>query len=325
MRQHELQEQLRPRIRADLLRPCRHRLATHLREQSAVLERAVDHHRHAEFLGQRQQALLGIARDHRVVQLDEVRAAGLQRVGECVVGVVAVMGQAGVADLALRLERLGDGDLGLPVAQVVVLQQVELVGAQPPQRVVELGEAGRAAFGRELAGEEGPRVPLLLGEQVAEHVLGAAIVRRGVDRARAGGEEQRQHLAQRVAFIGAAADLEATGGAHADHRQRFIAGWDRAGLQRASEGFGGWRWHGDGCRRLAAGDQWRQCERARGEGGAGQELATGGHDEPPCGRQNQWACRLMPATDRNCRTTTGGLPGRGRRSRGRRSPGRRCR
>ena len=145
--QHELQEQLRPRFGTGLRRPCRHRLVADLPEQAAILEGAIDDHGDAQVARQRHSRRLGVARHHRVIDLHEVRLAGLHRVHEGVVRIVAIVGEAGVPDLALRLQFAGDRDLGAPVAQVVDLQQVDPVGAQPAQRILELRETGIAAFG----------------------------------------------------------------------------------------------------------------------------------------------------------------------------------
>ena len=57
---HEFEENLRPVIGADGLRPAGQRLRCKGTEQTAALERPVDDHRQALFGGQWQQALLGL-------------------------------------------------------------------------------------------------------------------------------------------------------------------------------------------------------------------------------------------------------------------------
>ncbi|MNE69696.1 hypothetical protein D3C80_1654380 [compost metagenome] len=64
------------------------------------------------------------------MDLDEVEFFGAQDVLHLVKATVDVMGDAHIARLALGLEFVGVGQLFFPVAHVVHLQQVDLVGAQ---------------------------------------------------------------------------------------------------------------------------------------------------------------------------------------------------
>src|SRR5690606_11785835 len=180
--------------------------------------------------------------DHRVVDLDEVGLLGGDDVGELVVRLVAVVGQADVLHLALRLELARQGQLGAPVAQVVHGQQLDVVGAQAAQRVGELRLAGSAVVGGQLAGQEDALAQAQLGKQVAQHVLGIGIVGRGVDDGGAAVHEDAQHFAQRLAARHV--HLEAAGGAGADDRDQLAGGGDGApehgaGLRPGSSGQGG--------------------------------------------------------------------------------------
>uniref|UniRef100_A0A1I8AQ95 TMP-TENI domain-containing protein n=1 Tax=Steinernema glaseri TaxID=37863 RepID=A0A1I8AQ95_9BILA len=103
------------------------------------------------------------------------------------------MGNAHVTGLALGLEFTGVGQLALPVAQVVHLQQIDLVGAQAAQRLGPLRLRRSLAVGGDLGGQEGALAPTALLQQLAQYRVGAAIVGRGIDDPAATVEEHLQH------------------------------------------------------------------------------------------------------------------------------------
>ncbi len=174
------------------------------------------------------------------------------------------MGDADVAHLAFGFQLARQRQLGLPVAQVVHGQQLDLVGAQAPQRIGELRFAGGAVVGGELGRQEDLVAHTQLGHQVAQHVLGIAVVGRGVDDAGAAGDKPPQHLLQRLAPGGV--HLETARGAHADHRDRLARGRNGAPC--------------DPGRRVVGGGEAGQGMQGRGgsrERGGGQEGAAAGH------------------------------------------------
>ncbi|MNF89742.1 hypothetical protein D3C84_722780 [compost metagenome] len=126
----ELEQQLRPGGGVDLDRPVRQRLALDPGEQLAALERPVDQGGDAAVGTVGQQALLGVALGHRIVELDEIHRLLGQHREQVVVGRFAVMGDADVAHPALLLQLAQQSQLGAGVLQVVHLQQIELVALQ---------------------------------------------------------------------------------------------------------------------------------------------------------------------------------------------------
>src|SRR5882724_1220823 len=85
MAEDVLQEKLTPGLAVELRRPWRQFLAARPREQARLRERAVDDHRRAGFLCQRQDAVLGLALHHRVVELHEIEFPGLHEALEIAV------------------------------------------------------------------------------------------------------------------------------------------------------------------------------------------------------------------------------------------------
>jgi hypothetical protein len=170
--------------------------------------------------------------------------------------------------------------LGFQIAEVVDLQQRDLVGLESAQAVFELGHAFFASTDAgQLGRQPGLADEILFGEQRAHPVFGHAVGGRGIDHACAGGEEPFQHFAQWIQFGGGIADLEAAGSAHADDRDLLPGGGDGAGIQGA--GYRG-RWcvgrggtggcPGASCLGIVAAG--RQGQTGGGEGGRSQELAS---------------------------------------------------
>ena len=96
----------------------------------AVVEVAIGEHRDAELLRHREQPLLRAAVGHRIIDLQEVRLGLLDHVGELVLRRVEVVGDAGVLHLALFFQFARHRNLRFPVAEIVHLEQLDLVGAQ---------------------------------------------------------------------------------------------------------------------------------------------------------------------------------------------------
>ncbi len=93
-------------------------------QQATAAEGHVDDHRHAALGRQRQQALLGLARVERVVDLQEVELLGAQHGLDLVVGRGRVVRDADVAHAAFLLPAAQRGEVRAPVDEVVHLHQV---------------------------------------------------------------------------------------------------------------------------------------------------------------------------------------------------------
>ncbi len=201
---------------------------------------------------------------------------------EFVVLAVDVVGQADVFRLAPGLQFARIGQLGLPVAQVVHGQQFHLVGAQALERLRELRLAGGSIVRCELGRQPDPVAHAEFGHQVAEYVLGIAVVGRGVDDGGTAGDETPQNFLQRPAAR--RIHLETARGAHPDHWDGFAGGGDRT-FRQAGCG-GGWRSRQAG--------QWMQrggrgSERSgREKGAAIDHGGTSWH-----GRGQRWWVSLM--------------------------------
>ena len=81
----------------------------------------------------------------RIIDLQEIRLRYPDRLSELVLRAFPEMGQSDVAHLALPLEVARERELGAPVAQVVDLKQLELVGLEASQRLSELRKTCLAA------------------------------------------------------------------------------------------------------------------------------------------------------------------------------------
>ncbi|EJT83445.1 hypothetical protein PPS11_35345 [Pseudomonas putida S11] len=82
------------------------------------------------------------------------------------------MGDADIAGLALLLQFAGIRQLGLPVAQVVDLQQVDLVGAQAREAAGPFALSASARLSAAiLVATEALPVPAALFQQLAENAV----------------------------------------------------------------------------------------------------------------------------------------------------------
>src|SRR5207248_1616083 len=72
MGHNPFQKELRPRSAIDLCSPWRQWLRGDPSKQSAGAKRAINNHRHAKLLGQRQDALSRLRLHERVVDLDKI-------------------------------------------------------------------------------------------------------------------------------------------------------------------------------------------------------------------------------------------------------------
>ena len=166
------------------------------------------------------------------------------------------------------------------------LQQRDLVGLQPSQRIVELRQPGRSTgHARQLGGQEQFASDVCLGKQVAEDIFGAAVGRRGIDDRGARGNEAFEHLAQRIALGGRTTDLERARGAHPDDGNLFAADRNRACHERTGHRSFLRRCDRSSCGRgigiASAGHEWGEGEtgaRQRGRAQEGSAADHGRHD-----------------------------------------------
>jgi hypothetical protein len=144
------------------------------------------------------------------------------------------MGDADIADLPRRLHLPQGREMGAPVLQIVDLDQVNDLGAQPLGRPAHLGDPLLLAASPDLGREKDARAHPQLGDEIAGHRLGAGIHRRGVDHPPPGINQPPHHLLQRRPLCGVLADIEHAPGAEPDDRHRLAGRWDRPGDHRRS-------------------------------------------------------------------------------------------
>ena len=154
MAEDEFQEKLCPRRAVDVLGPGRQGLGAHLIEQAGTLEWPV--HQHSYFFIQRQwqQALLGRARQDRIIELHEVDVFTLDHPRQVVVSTLGVMRNTEVANAALRLPFAQSLEMDFPVQQIVHLHQIDFLRAQALEGFLHLPHAGFAPRRPHLGGEE---------------------------------------------------------------------------------------------------------------------------------------------------------------------------
>ncbi|MCY1402178.1 hypothetical protein D9M71_173140 [compost metagenome] len=146
------------------------------------------------------------------------------------------MGNADITGLALLLQLASIGQLGLPIAQVVDLQQVDFVGTQALEAAGPLRLGFSPAIGGDLGGQEALAVPAALFQQLAENAVGAPVVGRGVDHPAAAFEKCLQHRFELKVLGRTAFYLETARRTGTDHRQRFTGGRDFARKQTRRRG-----------------------------------------------------------------------------------------
>ena len=134
--------------------PVGQRPVAHGLEQPPAAEGEVDEDGHAAVGGERQDAVGGVAVVQRVVHLDDVQRLAAHGLFE--LGVLPVEGRAraDVAGAPRLLPFAKRGQLHLEVPKVVDLDQVDLVGPQASQRLLELGDARLAPLGADLRRDE---------------------------------------------------------------------------------------------------------------------------------------------------------------------------
>lgn len=145
----------------------------------------------------------------------------------------------------------------------------------------ELRLAGGAVVRGELGRQPDPVAHAELGHQVAQHVLGIAVIGRGVDDAGAAGDETPQHFLQRSAA--GRIHLETARGAHADHRDGFAGGGNHAFRQAGCRGRRG--------RQGGQGVQHGGCCRERG--GRDKGAATGHGGTSWQERKQRWCVSVV--------------------------------
>ena len=135
--------------------------------------------------GERQQLPLGLALARVERDLDRVDPPGAHDARELVERAGRVVRRAEEADAAGVLLPLEPVEVLAPGDQVVHLLQVD-AAPEEAELVGELGAALLDGAGPDLRRHEGLFPPP--GQRAAEHALGAAVHRRGVDELRSGGE-----------------------------------------------------------------------------------------------------------------------------------------
>ncbi|MNI24304.1 hypothetical protein D3C73_779180 [compost metagenome] len=139
------------------------------------------------------------------------------------------MGDADVTNAPLFLPLAQGRQVGFPVQQVVDLHQVDAIGLQQPEGLLHLCDALLTPASPHLGGQERWRARLVDRQQLAGGLLGAAIHGRAVDHRPALLEQRTEHPRQlSVGGIGRR-HIKTAIGAHADHRQGFVAGRNGAG------------------------------------------------------------------------------------------------
>ena len=127
------------------------------------------------------------------------------------------MGYADIAGLALPLQLAGVGQLGLPVTQVMDLQQVDLVGAQTLEAAGPLRFGIGTAVGGDFGGNEALPVPAALFQQLPQDAVGTAVVGRGVDHPAAPFEKCLEHRFELLILGRVGLYLKTAGSAGTDH------------------------------------------------------------------------------------------------------------
>ena len=143
MRDNEFQRDLCPAGAINLTGPARQRVTLQLAQQCAFAERAVHQHGDTALACQRQQALLRLAVQQVVAELNEVDALVSHDLLELSVAPPFRSGDAHVAQASGCLHGLQQGQLFFPGQQVVDLQQVELRHLPELARGLDLRRAVR--------------------------------------------------------------------------------------------------------------------------------------------------------------------------------------
>ena len=152
---------------------------------AGAAERAHDDHAEAELLGERQQLALGLALARVERNLDRVDPPGAHDARELVEGAGRVVRRAEEADAAGVPLPLEPVEVLAPGDEVVHLLEVD-PAREEAELVVQLGAALLDRAGPDLRRDE--RLVSPPGERAAEHALGAAVHRGGVDEPRSGVE-----------------------------------------------------------------------------------------------------------------------------------------
>ena len=138
MRRGELQEELRPRRRAELGGPRRHLVAVDALPQARAAERQIDEHGDAALLREREDLLLGVEIVDGVVDADEVGRLVAHELLERRVLRLERRRRADVAHAPGLLVFLEDRELRRQVGDVVHLDQIDLVAADARERRLDL-------------------------------------------------------------------------------------------------------------------------------------------------------------------------------------------
>ncbi len=123
--EHELEEELSPRVRVELSRPLGNRLAAHALPQPGAPEGRIDQHAHAAVLRQRQDAFFHPAVVDRVVDANEVDRLAGEDLLELRILAREGGGDTDVTYALLGAQLLEQAELDRHVAEVVHLDQVE--------------------------------------------------------------------------------------------------------------------------------------------------------------------------------------------------------
>ena len=222
-----LEKELRPAA-GERLCPIGKFLAVHGAKQPAAAERKCGEHAAFHLGGERQDALFRFAVIDRIIDLHEIRFLTPQNRFNG--GKIPVPGR-GDADVTANALLLPFPELRqrlLRIAHVVELQQVEPLRLQSGLRAFQLRGVGRFKLGgdEQLVAERRDR------DHLAQHGLGIAIGRRGIDQASAAGD---QGLDDSGRFLpgGLVVSIEYVGGTEPHRRQPLAAAWNGPGHELA--------------------------------------------------------------------------------------------
>ena len=184
LRQHEFQQQLVPAGAADLLGPARQRLLAQGLEHLAAAEGQVDQHRDAALGGQRQQAPLGVAVGDRIVELHEVDGARRASPARVRRGPSRCSGSCRCSEM--RPAAFQSRSVARWVRQscrlCTCIRSMWSVRSRAIERSI-CSMPARLPAGPDLGGQESALSRRGLIQQLAHHLLGAAVHRRTVDHA----------------------------------------------------------------------------------------------------------------------------------------------
>src|SRR5262249_23180430 len=137
VRDNVFKKELRPRRAVEFGRPFRQFLAFYGFEQTPSAKRQIDHYRHATISRQRNDPRAGIAVIEGVVDLDKVEGFFFHRLLEFSVLVVEGGGDADVTDAPRRFHLSQGRQLRLGVEQIMNGDQIDLVGAESFERLLD--------------------------------------------------------------------------------------------------------------------------------------------------------------------------------------------